>query len=152
MRRDDGFQEYPTNFDRRHNVNFLASYLLGEKKNWEAGLRWNLGSGFPFTETQGFYENVPLEQNPVLVDFLTGNYNLDVLLDEELNGGRLSYFHRLDLSLKRRWNFGRYNELEAVLSVTNAYDRPNVFYVDRVTNGRVNQLPILPSLGVTYKW
>ena len=152
VRRDDGFQEYPTNFDRRHNVNFLASYLLGEKKNWEAGLRWNLGSGFPFTETQGFYENVPLEQNPVLVDFLTGNYNLDVLLDEELNGGRLSYFHRLDLSLKRRWNFGRYNELEAVLSVTNAYDRPNVFYVDRVTNGRVNQLPILPSLGVTYKW
>lgn len=152
VRRDDGFQEYPTNFDRRHNVNFLTSYLLGKNRNWELGVRWNMGSGFPFTETQGFYENTPIEQNPVLIDVLTGNYNLDVLLDEELNGGRLSYFHRLDFSLKRSWKFGRYGGLEAILSVTNAYDRPNVFYVDRITNNRVNQLPILPSLGVTYHW
>jgi len=152
VRRNDGFQEYPTNFDRRHNANFLASYLLGDKKNWEFGVRWNLGSGFPFTETQGFYQNVPVQSNPVLINFLTGNYNLDILLDEDLNGGRLSYFHRLDFSLKRNWSFGRYGGLEAVLSVTNAYDRANVFYVDRVTNNRVNQLPILPSLGLTYKW
>lgn len=152
VRRDDGIQEYPTNFDRRHNINFLTSYLLGEKKQWEAGLRWNMGSGFPFTQTQGFYQNVPLENNPVLIDYLTGNYGLDVLLDEDINGGRLSYFHRLDLSLKRRWDFGNFGGLEAVVSVTNAYNRDNVFYVDRVSNRRVNQLPVLPSLGLTYSW
>lgn len=150
--RDDGFQEYPTNFDRRHNVNFLASYVLGEKKQWELGARWNMGSGFPFTQSQGFYENVPLQDNPVLVDYLTGNYNLDVILATDRNQGRLSYFHRLDASIKRKWSFGKYSGLEATLSVTNVYDRPNVFYVNRLTNSRVNQLPILPSLGVTYHW
>lgn len=152
VRRDDGFQEYPTNFDRRHNVNLLASYLAGENKQWELGLRWNMGSGFPFTQTQGFYQNVPLEQKPVLVDFLTGNYPVDVLLSEERNGGRISYFHRLDASVKRNWKFGQYTGLQVILSVTNAYDRANVFYVDRLTNNRVNQLPILPSLGVTFTW
>jgi hypothetical protein len=152
VRRDDGLQEYPTNFDRRHNVNLLGSYLMGEDKQWELGLRWNMGSGFPFTQTQGFYENVPLEQQPVLIDFLTGNYPVDVLLSEERNGGRISYFHRLDASLKRNWKFGQYTGLQVILSVTNAYDRPNVFYVDRLTNNRVNQLPILPSLGVTFTW
>jgi hypothetical protein len=32
------------------------------------------------------------------------------------------------------------------LSVTNAYDRPNIFYFDRLNYERVNQLPILPTL------
>lgn len=150
--RDDGKQEYPTNFDRRHNANMLVSYALGQNKNWELGARWNLGSGFPFTQTQGFHQNVPLESNPVLADYLTGNYDLGVLLSDERNGGRISYFHRLDLSLKHTWNFSKYSSLAATLSVTNAYDRANVFYVDRITNNRVNQLPILPSLNVTYSW
>ncbi len=152
VRRDDGFQEYPTSFDRRHNVNFLASYLAGKDREWEFGVRWNMGSGFPFTQTQGFYESIPLETNPVLVDYLTGNYNLGVLLADERNGGRISYFHRLDFSAKRKWSFGRHSGLEANLSVTNAYNRENVFYVDRVSNSRVNQLPILPSLGLTFFW
>ncbi|RME99974.1 MAG: TonB-dependent receptor, partial [Bacteroidetes bacterium] len=143
---------YFTNFDRRHNVNLLGSYLLGADKQWELGLRWNLGSGFPFTQTQGFYEQAPVEDNPVLIDFLTGNYNLTPLLSSERNGGRLSYFHRLDASIKRSWNFSKYSRLEATLSVTNAYDRRNVFYVDRITNNRVDQLPILPSLGLTFHW
>lgn len=150
--RDDGKETYPTNFDRRHNANILVSYLAGENKNWELGARWNLGSGFPFTQTQGFYQNIPLEGSPVLVDFLSGNHNLGVLLSDERNGGRLSYFHRLDLSVKRTWKFGKYNSLEANFSLTNAYDRANVFYVDRISNKRVNQLPILPSLSIIYHW
>ncbi|MEZ4987974.1 MAG: hypothetical protein R2795_23590 [Saprospiraceae bacterium] len=133
-------------------MNLLGSYAIGEKKQWELGVRWNLGSGFPFTQTQGFYENIDLGQSPVLIDYLTGNFNLDVILSNERNGGRLSWFHRMDVSLKRSWKFGKYSGLDAVLSVTNAYDRPNVFYVDRLTNNRVNQLPVLPSLGLTWSW
>ncbi|MCB0638203.1 MAG: TonB-dependent receptor [Lewinella sp.] len=150
VRRDDGLVEYPTNFDRRHNINFLASYAFGQNKQWEAGLSWDLGSGFPFTQTQGFYEEVPLDESPTLLDFLTGNYGLGVILSDERNGGRLSYFHRLDASLKRKWSFGKYGSLELNMSVTNAYNRENVFYVDRISNSRVNQLPILPSAGLTY--
>lgn len=150
--RDDGTETYPTNFDRRHNANFLVSYLAGKKKNWELGARWNLGSGFPFTQTQGFYQSIPLEGSPALIDYLSGNHNLGVLLSDDRNGGRLSYFHRLDFSVKRSWKFGKYSSLEANFSLTNAYDRANVFFVDRITNNRVNQLPILPSLGATFHW
>jgi hypothetical protein len=34
------------------------------------------------------------------------------------------------------------------VSVINVYNRDNVFYFDRVRYARVNQLPILPSVGV----
>jgi len=151
VNRDDGDQVYPTIFDRRHNVNALATLNFGKNKNWEASARWNIGSGFPFTQTQGFYENIDFSQL-LYTDVLTGNFNLGTVLDDERNGGRLSWYHRLDLSLKRTFKFTERSSLEAVFSLTNAYNRENVFYVDRITNSRVNQLPILPSLGLTFKF
>ncbi|PLX06529.1 MAG: TonB-dependent receptor, partial [Marinilabiliales bacterium] len=56
--RYDGIVDYVPHFDRRHNVNFLATYTFGEDLNWEASARWNLGSGFPFTQTSGYYEKL----------------------------------------------------------------------------------------------
>ncbi|MCB0568643.1 MAG: TonB-dependent receptor [Phaeodactylibacter sp.] len=151
VNRDDGYQEYPTIFDRRHNINLLASYNFGKKKNWEAGLRWNMGSGFPFTQTQGFYEQNNYD-DLVFTDILTGNFQLGTILADNINGGRLSYYHRLDASLKRTFEFSRNSNLEATLSVTNVYNRENIFYVDRITNNRVSQLPILPSLGLQFNF
>ena len=49
---------YFPHFDRRHNVNLVSSYSFGENNSWKVDIRWNLGSGFPFTQTQGFYENL----------------------------------------------------------------------------------------------
>jgi len=149
--RDDGFQEYFTVFDRRHNVNLLASYAFGKNLGWEVGLRWNLGSGFPFTQTQGFYQGLGTE-DLLLTNVLTGNFGLGTLLSTDLNEGRLPYYHRLDASVKKVFAFGKYTRLEVVASVTNVYDRENIFYVDRITNRRVNQLPILPSLSATFKF
>lgn len=149
--RNDGRQQYFTVFDRRHNANFLVTYNFGNKRLWEAGLRWNLGSGFPFTRTQGFYQNVNF-QDLLLTDVLTGNFPLGTILSEKRNDGRLSYYHRMDLSLKRRFELGGNSKIDATLSVTNAYNRENIFFVDRITNNRVNQLPILPSLALTYSF
>jgi hypothetical protein len=151
VNRDDGYQVYPTVFDRRHNVNTLITYNFGKNKAWEASGRWNLGSGFPFTQTQGFYENIDFSQL-LYTDILTGNFNLGTILSEERNGGRLSWYHRLDFSLKRSFKFSNKSSMEAVFSLTNAYNRKNIFYVDRITNNRVNQLPIIPSLGLTFKF
>lgn len=151
VNRDDGEQVYPTVFDRRHNINFLTTYNFGKKNAWEASLRWNFGSGFPFTQTQGFYQQNPYS-DLLLTDILTGNYDLGTILTDERNGGRLSYYHRLDASLKRTFTFSKNSSLEAVLSVTNVYNRENVFYVDRISNNRVNQLPILPSIGLTFNF
>lgn len=144
----DGEQTYPTIFDRRHNINLLGTYSFGKNRDWEAAVRWNLGSGFPFTKTQGFYNNFQfqdgLSENP-----LTENGELGVILDEKRNGGRLPYYHRLDVSLKKTWKFGTNLSLEAVASATNLYNRDNIFYYDRIRNQRINQLPIMPSIGLT---
>jgi len=149
VNRDDGEQVYPTIFDRRHNVNLLGTYAFGKDLNWEVGLRWNFGSGFPFTQTQGFFQDIPFDQ-AVLTNVLTGNFNLGTILADDRNGGRLPTYHRLDASLKRTFEFSDRSHLEAQLSVTNVYNRENIFYVDRITNNRVNQLPILPSLNLTF--
>jgi hypothetical protein len=152
VNRDDGQQVYPTIFDRRHNVNALLTYQFGAKNTWSASLRWNLGSGFPFTRTQGFYEQAPLGTDLLTTDILTGNFDIGTILSDDRNDGRLSYYHRLDASLKRKWSWGKYGEVEANVSVTNLYNRDNVFYVDRQTNRRVNQLPVLPSAGLIVRF
>jgi hypothetical protein len=151
VNRDDGFQVYPTIFDRRHNVNLLGSLVFGKERLWEAGVRWNMGSGFPFTQTQGFYEENQFDDF-VLTDILTGNFPLGTLLSSQLNGGRLSFYHRLDASLKRTIKFSRHANMEINLSVTNVYNRENIFYVDRISGSRINQLPLLPSMGAQFNF
>ena len=145
--RNTGTQEYYPFFDRRHNLNVVAAYKFGKKKLWEANARWNFGSPFPFTRTQGFYEQLVFEQG-VGTDINHQNGSLGIYYDD-LNKGRLSYYHRLDLSLKRAFEVSKNSRLEATLSVTNAYDRDNIFYINRVTNERVYQLPVLPSFGLS---
>lgn len=149
--RFDGYQEYPPHFDRRNNINLLASYKFGSKNSWEAGVRWNYGTGFPFTLTQGFYTNYDISQGGITTDVLGENgTDIGVIYSDKRNSGRLPDYHRLDFSLKKTFNFSRYSSLDVTGSVTNVYDRKNIFYFDRVKYSRVNQLPILPSLTVAY--
>lgn len=145
VNRFDGIQTYPTIFDRRHNVNALATYAFGKGNSFEASLRWNMGSGFPFTQTQGFYDFQTLRDG-VNTDPLTGNGQVGVIYSDTRNGGRLPYYHRLDASVKKSFKFSKYTKLEVIASATNLYDRKNIFYFDRIRYSRVNQLPILPTL------
>lgn len=148
--RNDGNQIYPPHYDRRHNANVILSYLIGENQDFEVSFRWNLGSGFPFTQTAGFYEQLDFSDG-ISTDYTSANGNLGIIYnDDELNGGRLPYYHRLDFSAKKRWEFLNDSELEISLSVTNLYDRENIFFFDRIRATRVNQLPILPSLSFSY--
>lgn len=149
--RFDGDQTYPPVFDRRHNLNLVSTYLMGKKKQWEFGARWNMGSGFPFTLTQGFYTNFNYNDG-ITTDVLGGNGDLGIVYAGERNGGRLPYYTRLDLSIKRTIEFSKHGKLEITASCTNVYNRPNIFYFDRVRYTRVNQLPILPSLSMTVQF
>lgn len=147
VRRWDGVQWYAPVFDRRHNVNFVASKKWGEKREWEWSVRWNLGSGLPFTQTQGYYQP-PSITNGISTDYVNSNSNGLGVQYGKLNGGRLPYYHRLDLSVKRSFKMRHKITLDAVAGVSNAYNRANVFYIDRITNSRVDQLPILPTIGI----
>jgi hypothetical protein len=55
-------------------------------------------------------------------------------------------YHRLDISLKKTFEIKKNLTFELLASVTNLYNRGNIFYFNRVTYTRVDQLPILPSL------
>lgn len=147
VNRYDGLMHYVPHYDRRHNVNLVSSYRFGDELGWEFNARWNLGSGFPFTQTQGFYEQLPFQQGAGS-DYLTSNGQLGIIY-AEYNKARLPYYHRLDLSLMRRFKIGEKGMLELNLSVTNIYNRDNIFYVNRVTGEKVYQLPIMPSFGLT---
>lgn len=142
-------QTFPTPFDRRLNINLLASYQLGKKKDIEVSLRYNYGSPFPFTQTQGFYEQLNMGAGGIGTNYLQQNGQLSVLYAQDINGGRLSNYHRIDLSAKKRFTFSRFTNLETSLNVTNVSNRNNIFYVDRIENVRVYQLPIFPSINAT---
>lgn len=146
--RFDEIVTYFPSFDRRHNVNIVAAYKLGKKKNWEISARWNFGSGFAFTQSAGYYENLNL-QDGITTDYTTGNGDLGILL-ANINGGRLPTYHRLDIGAKYTKKFNDRLGIEVNAGATNVYNRKNIFYVDRITFKRVNQLPILPYLGMQF--
>ncbi len=148
--RNDGKRDYNPSFDRRHNVNLVTSYKFGKKDVWQANARWNFGSPFPFTQTQGFYESSQFP-NGIGTDINSQNGNLDIYYGE-LNGGRLSYFHRLDLSIQRTFHLSKNSTLDISAGATNIYNRENIFYVSRITNERIYQLPVLPTIGVSLKF
>lgn len=144
----DGVVHYVPHYDRRHNVNFLATYKFGKLDVWETTARWNFGSGFPFTQTQGVYEKLTLE-NGLLTDLTTENGEIG-LIYADYNKGRLSDYHRLDLSITRKFNLSETSILDVSATITNAYNRKNIFYVVGLTNERIYQLPIMPSIGVNW--
>ncbi|MDR1006145.1 MAG: TonB-dependent receptor [Bacteroidales bacterium] len=150
VKRTNEIQTYYTHYDRRHNVNVLASYQLGLNRSWEISLRWNYGSGFPYTPTRGAGENLPL-QDGIASDIIYANGNLMTYYGD-LNSKRLPDYHRLDLSVKKRWQIGKRSVFTLNLSVTNVYNRNNLFYYDRITSSRVDQLPIMPSIGLAFSF
>ena len=146
VNRYDGISEYYPPFDRRHNANFVGTYNWGNKNSWEFSARWNFGSGFPFTKTQGYYENLTFADG-INTNYTAVNGILGVLY-AEYDTGRLPYYHRLDINLKKKFMLGKTSNIEVNLGATNVYNRKNVFYFDRITHERINQLPIMPSLGM----
>ena len=140
---------YAPTFDRRHNLNVVASYSFGKKKDWEISLRWNLGTGFPFTRTQAFYESIDFSQSGINTNYLTQNGNLQLLYEDDYNKGRLPVYHRMDLGAKKIFSIKELVKIELGASVSNAYNRNNLFYIDRITQQKVYQLPVIPSMNLT---
>lgn len=148
VRRNDGVSNYSPNYDRRHNINLVATYKFGKNNSWNVSARWNYGSGFPFTLTSAEYENVNFA-GLLNSQYWTTNGILGVSYSE-LNTGRLPDYHRLDLTINKVFAFKHNMKLEINLGVTNVYNRANIFYFDRIEHNRVDQLPIMPSFGMNF--
>ena len=147
----DGFNTYAPVFDRRHNLNLVGSYVMGKKKDMEFNIRWNLGSGLPFTPNAGNYQAETFA-NGVTSNYVTNNPSYITMMLGTFNSQRLPYYHRLDITFKKHFTFKNKDVLEMIASVTNVYNRNNIFYVNRVTGKQIYQFPILPSFGLNYKF
>lgn len=148
--RDDGIRKYYPQFDRRHNANLVVSYALDKKRTWDFNLRYNFGTGFPFTQTSSFYELIYLGKD------LSQNYaksNGDIgIIYSDINQGRLPNFHRVDISLQKTFKLSKHSELKLNAGCINVLNRANMFYFDRVSYERVDQLPILPTIGANWSF
>ncbi len=148
----NGFDTYFPVFDRRHNLNIISTYSFGEDNSWEASVRWNLGSGLPFKKTTGVGEITTI--NTIGEDYVSANNSDLTLLYEDLNTGRLPTYHRLDLNVKKtiKSKRNKFMSWEIIGGVTNAYSQQNIFYINRVTAEKVYQLPIMPSIALSWRF
>lgn len=151
--RDDGIRVYNPNFDRRHNLNFVGNYSFGKERSWLVSLRYNFGTGFPFTPTQLFYSEQPFvdDRGQAALDYNYTTENGDPgILYGELNARRLPNYHRVDLSVSKTFKIQENQVLEISAGATNILNYQNIFYYDRDENKRVDQLPIMPTVSFSY--
>lgn len=135
---------YNPRYDRRHSFNVIAGWKFAE--GWDFNLRWEYGSGLPFSQIIGFYDRLRFS------GLFDGNGYIDetgepyTMLGSK-NSGRLPTYHRLDLNLSKTFDFETVRFV-AEASVLNVYDRNNMFYYDRTSGERIDMLPILPTVNL----
>lgn len=130
-------QRYNPPHDRRHQVNGLFSMNFGD---YAASIRWDLGTGLPYTRPMGFDEI--FFYNEHLPDFEVDFGTTRVILERPYQS-RTPFYHRLDLSLERIFTFDS-AQFTVQAGAINIYDRSNLFYYDVYTQRRVDQLPFAP--------
>ena len=139
--------KYPPVFDRRLDVDLVARRQL--PGDIEGGLRWNFGTGLPYTRPLGLFDIYRAQMIDLLVD---PTYATGVVLGPR-NGARYPVRHRLDVTFRRTWekDWGR---VTPYMSVINVYNRKNVLFYsfnyrpEIPTRGGVSMIPILPTIGV----
>jgi hypothetical protein len=133
--------EYPPRYDRRHTMHLMT--VFHPMKSLDLTLRWEFGSGFPFTQTMGYYDRLVLD-NVFDGEFVSETGNPYTRLGDK-NAARLPVYHKLDFSAVYRFTL---LGLRGTLGghIVNLYDRKNMFYFDRSTGRRINMLSFFPSV------
>jgi hypothetical protein len=155
----EGFGPFNPIYDRRHDISVVALYELS--KRWIASATFVYGSGDLTWLPPGrfTFQDVPgAGFEAVVPDY------------RERNNFRLPAYHRLDLGLVYKF-FPKWGESDLTLSVVNAYDRRNAFFIffepefegeesntggidipTRIAASQVSLFPILPSLTWNFKF
>ena len=140
-RRDRASDPYrPYAFDQTHVATLAASYNL--TPTWEFGAKWQYRTGNPYT---------PVEDAELQFDPRNGR-PIYIPIYAEKNSERLPAYHRLDLRVSKIFQFSGW-KLGVFLELLNTYNRKNLldynYSDDYKTRNDLNQLPILPYLGIT---
>lgn len=161
----------PFRFDQRHTVNIVLNYKIDA--DWDIGMRWQYGTGFPYTEPSGVRPRVVLvdadgdgkAETPQIATrtSFSNPDSREVVFDIEY-GNREKYnsrkpdYHRLDV--RATYNTTLWNlKWQFYLDIINIYNRSNVvgydYYInDDLTLGREanNMFPILPTFGFNFRF
>jgi hypothetical protein len=137
-------QEYPPKYDRRHDINLVLGYRRGP---WRYGISFIYATGQAFTPASARYE----VRDPAT----GGNREGSRVLAASRNSARLLPYHRMDVSVTRDFRpFGL--DAQWFVQASNLYNRRNEWFVQYDTKDAtaevINQLPLIPSIGVNFKW
>lgn len=154
---------YPPVFDRRIDMDLVLSYPA--PWGWEGGVRWNVGTGTPYTRAIGSYAY----QTPRLVDDggrlrWSGSEEDDGTFSEsyavqlgDRNAARYPTYHRLDLSFRKTIEKS-WGTLVPYLNVVNVYNQRNVLFYfyeyERTppTRSGISMFPVLPTFGLEVRF
>ncbi len=132
-------KKYFPRYDSRHNLTVLLSYDFGA--GWLVNANWAFKSGMPFTPIAGFYDRLVVDPWD---DYTIKNMVPSIYWGDK-NTERLPVYHRLDLSITKKFSFNFAN-FTVGASVINVYNRNNIYYFDSETGKKVNMIPFLPSV------
>jgi hypothetical protein len=146
---------YAPIFDRRVDLDVVLRFPF--VWGWDAGLRWNFGTGIPYTQALGSYAYYsPRFVGSQALEWESeddGPSDSYAVVLGERNSARYPIYHRLDLSL-RRTSVKSWATLTPYISVLNIYNQRNpLFYfyeydsTPPVRTG-VSMFPLLPTIGL----
>jgi hypothetical protein len=133
-------ETFPPGHDRRHSFSAVVAAERGELTLTLVG---QVSSGLPFTPSSGF--DTFLLMTP-LVDVASDPGRQRILYGPP-NSARQPMYARFDIWVERRVDRGR-TVATLRAGAMNLLNRANLFYYDLYTFQRVNQLPIVPSVGI----
>ena len=147
---DESFRERPfkSKFDRRVTINLVHS--LDFRKRWTLNSRIAFASGQPYTQVLGTGEIA-----------LPSGLRWSFQEKGELNSVRLPSYQRLDIAVRRRFEFDGWG-MNAYLQIINATNHKNIFnyfWSDGTTHTQkpgkrrdISMLPTLPSIGIDFNF
>lgn len=138
---------YAPRYDRRHTIKAVTTVHLFEGCDFT--VRWDYGSGFPFTQSNGLYDRLSL---PALdVDPFPGGVSSAFRALGTKNAMRLPAYYRWDAGLTYRMTMGLIRGT-AGLSVINFTDHKNILYFDRATGKTDYMIPFFPTASLSLEF
>ncbi len=135
-------QTFPYKYDRRHDFKVAMVHKVSDR--FELSAEWIYGTGQAISLPTEVY---------------LGNDQQEVEVYDGRNGFRMKSYHRFDMSMKfskkKKWG-----ERAWIISVYNAYNRQNPFFIfrdyDYMTNKpifkQISLFPIIPSISYQFKF
>jgi hypothetical protein len=143
----NGGLRYHPRYDRRHTLNAMG--ILRPFPDLELTLRWEYGSGYPFTQTAGYYNRPTM--GTIGPDFDPWEVGLPYAILGDKNAARLPAYSRLDGSILYRVMVSSLR-ITAGITAANLLDRRNLLSYDRKTRQRVDMLGFYPTAVVKVEY